>query len=141
MFASRAIAVASISLGALMGACGQKVVSFRQDVHPILQRNCAVCHSKGGVGYKVSGFSVATYATVMKGTRYGPMVVPGSSMQSNLLWLLKHHANSSIDMPKSCVQLTEDGGRCAVPSSSAWRLPARQVTLIAEWVDQGARDN
>lgn len=141
MFGSKSISVASISLGALMGACGHKAVSFREDVHPILQRDCAVCHSSGGVGYKVSGFSVATYATVMKGTRYGPMVIPGSSLQSNLVWLLKHHADSSIDMPKSCLQMTEDGGRCAVPSRWARRLPARQVQLIAEWVDQGARNN
>jgi hypothetical protein len=141
MFASKSIAVASISLGALIGACGHKVVSFREDVHPILQRDCAVCHSTGGVGYNASGFSVANYATVMKGTRYGPMVVPGSSLQSNLVWLLKHEAHSSIDMPKSCVQMTEDGSRCAVPSRSARRLPEQQVTLIAEWVDQGARNN
>ena len=141
VFANKSIAVATISLGVLVSACGPRPVSFREDVHPILQRNCAVCHSSGGVGYKASGFSVVSYSTVMKGTKFGPMVIPGSSLQSNLVWLLKHGAQPSIDMPKICAQMVDHGSVCAVASHSARRLPHREVMLITEWVDQGARDN
>ncbi len=141
VFANKSIAVATISFGVLVSACGPRPVSFREDVQPILQHNCAVCHSNGGVGYKVSGFSVVSYTTVMKGTKFGPMVIPGSSLQSNLVWLLKHGAHPSIDMPKICAQMADHGGVCAVASSSARRLPQREVTLIAAWIDQGARNN
>ena len=56
---------------------GWEEVSFRKEVNPILQQNCAVCHVPGAVGYVKSGFSVQTYQTVMKGTQYGAVVVPG----------------------------------------------------------------
>ncbi len=141
MFHNKAIAVMSLSAAALLCGCGSNVVSFRKDVQPILEHNCAVCHTPGGIGYKMSGFDVESYATVMKGSNYGPMVIPGSSQQSNLLWLLHHGAHPSINMPKICEQLEQSDGKCAVPSHYARELPQQQVELITRWVDQGARDN
>ncbi len=141
MFGNKAIVIASLCALALLSACGSKVVSFSKDVHPILEHNCAVCHSPGGVGFKVSGFDVQSYASIMRGTKFGPMVTPGSSDQSNLLWVLRHGAHPSINMPKFCEQLAQANNKCAVASSVARRLPRAQVKLIAAWVDQGARDN
>ena len=141
MFGNKAIVIVSLCSLALLSACGSKVVSFSKDVHPILERNCAVCHSPGGIGFKVSGFDVQSYASVMRGTKFGPMVTPGSSNQSNLLWVLRHGAHPSINMPKFCEQLTQASDKCAVASNVARRLPQAQVSLIAKWVDQGARDN
>lgn len=100
-----------------------------------------MCHSSGGIGFKISGFNVESYASVMKGTKFGPMVVPGSSAQSNLIWLLRHNAHPSIAMPKMCEQLQQAGDKCKIASPDARELPPGQVKLIAEWIDQGARDN
>ena len=141
MFANKAIVIVSLCGLALFSACGSSVVSFSRDVQPILSHNCAVCHSPGGVGYKVSGFDVQTYASIMRGTRFGPMVTPGESDQSNLLWVLRHGAHPSINMPKFCERLTQASDKCAIASNVARRLPRAQVKLIAKWVNQGARDN
>lgn len=143
MFVTKVIAVASLAGAALLlGGCGSsRAVSFSKDVHPILEHNCAVCHSPGGVGYKVSGFSVASYASIMKGSKYGPLVVPGSAKESDLLWLLKHGAHPSMNMPKICEKLAQTGGKCEIPSQYARELPATKVAVIAKWVDQGAKDN
>lgn len=141
MFGTKAIGIVSLCAAVLLSACGSKVVSFSKDVHPILEHNCAMCHSPGGIGYKISGFNVTSYATIMQGTKFGPMVTPGSSAQSNLLWVLRHGAHPSINMPKSCEQLAQSDGKCAVASEVARRLPKQQVELIAKWVDQGAKDN
>ncbi len=141
MFGNKAIVIISLCGLALLSACGSRIVSFSRDVHPILEHNCAVCHSPGGVGFKVSGFDVQSYASIMRGTKYGPMVTPGSSNQSNLLWVLRHGAHPSINMPKFCEQLTQASDKCEVASNVARKLPQAQVKLIARWVDQGARDN
>lgn len=141
MWKARAVAVACIASSLAMSACARKAVSYHQDIQPILQQHCAQCHSKGGVGYAASGFSVESYAAVMKGTKFGPMVEPGHSTQSNLVWLLQHGAHPAIDMPKICQQLAAESKKCSVASSGAEQLPKRQVRLIAQWVDQGAKDN
>jgi hypothetical protein len=135
------IAVASFSAAVLLGGCSsQHIVSFRKTVHPILARNCAICHSPGGIGYQMTGFSVQDYATLMKGSTFGPLVVPGSSQQSNLIWLLRHGAHPSMNMPKSCEHLSTND-KCTVASEYPRRLPPRQIGMIAQWINQGARDN
>ena len=37
---------------------------------------------------------------MMKGTRYGAVIDPGSGTSSTLVWLLKQSADPSINMPK-----------------------------------------
>jgi hypothetical protein len=120
---------------------GWEEVSFRKEVNPILQQNCAVCHVPGAVGYVKSGFSVQTYQTVMKGTQYGAVVVPGSSTSSNLVWLLKHGANASINMPKTYqMEVVSNSKYVLAPKQAQW-LSAHDVWLISGWIDQGAKDN
>ncbi len=97
----RYIAALSIALGAgalcyglapldpakAEGAKGT-AVSFKEDVLPIFQVHCAECHTPGGEGTKASGLDLTSYEGIMKGTKYGPMVVPGDAENSNLMWLL-----------------------------------------------------
>ncbi|KDB04058.1 hypothetical protein U879_08805 [Defluviimonas sp. 20V17] len=117
------------------------LISFKNDVYPILQNYCASCHSPNGIGYEKSGFSVRNYASVMKGTKYGAVVVSGSSLTSNLIWLIGHHADASIAMPKTCTQESKDSHVCLQASKSAHWLPKPEVRLIEDWVNQGAKDN
>ncbi len=143
MVRSTGIILTSIAAALLIAACAQRQVSFHKDVAPILQRNCATCHSQSGVGYLASGFSVESFAALMKGTKYGPMIDPGSSSQSNLVRLLRHRAHPQINMPKICAQRGLVGDSCARATASARDLKKRQINLIATWIDidQGARDN
>jgi hypothetical protein len=132
----------AMPLAALLAAgCGQHTVSYSRDINPIFQNNCSICHSPGGAGFEQSGFSVATYADVMKGTKYGPVVHPGSSVGSTLVRLLRHQADKTINMPKNyTIDLTRHDN-IVLPGVDARELPSQEVDLIATWVDQGAKNN
>jgi hypothetical protein len=53
------------------------VVSYQRDVAPILDKHCKSCHLPGQAGYVVSGFELAGYESLMKGTQFGPVVLLG----------------------------------------------------------------
>lgn len=114
---------------ALIVGCTRQV-SFKNDIYPIFQERCMGCHEPGSQGYVASGFSVATYQSLMKGTKFGPVIVPGSSPNSNLLRLVKHEADPSIAMPKS-----------VMPGMPSQLLEPEQIKLIETWINQGAKDN
>jgi len=118
-----------VALVALNVGC-TKQVSFKNDVYPIFQARCMKCHAPGSPGCVASGFSLATYQSLMKGTRFGPVVVGGSTLDSNLLRLVKHEADPSIAMPRSVTP--------GMPSE--WLAP-EQIKLIETWIIQGAKDN
>lgn len=109
----------------LAGCEGSGPVTYSRDVQPILAENCLDCHQKGGAGYEASGFSMMTYDELMKGTKYGPMVIPGDAEGSNLVVLMEGRADPSISMPH--------GGLDKVPQS--------EIDLIRTWIDQGAKKN
>ena len=99
-------------------------VSFEEDVFPILELRCLECHQPGGAGYEKSGLDLRTHEGLMKGTKYGPMVTPGSALESNLLAVIDRRTSPEIWMPHERKQLS----KCE-----------RQA--IRFWVMQGARDN
>jgi len=118
-------AVGFVTPGTLHAAApAQAPVSFKQDVQPIFQANCVRCHSPGGEGTKASGLDLTRYAGVMKGTKYGPMIVPGEPGNSNLMWLLDWKASPQLRMPHGKAQ-----------------LPEHQRDIIRAWIAQGAKDN
>ncbi len=99
-------------------------VSFKEDVFPIIELRCLECHQPGGTGYEKSGLDLGTYEGLMKGTKYGSMVTPGSPFESNLLAVIDRRTSSEIWMPHKKKQL-----------SKCERLTFRY------WVMQGARNN
>ena len=106
-------------------ACGcNQSVSYTRDVSPILEKNCLSCHRVGQKGYAASGLSMESYDDVMKGTKFGPVIVPGSGLSSTLAILIEHKADPAINMP---------------PEKQ--RLPEKQIALIKAWIDQGAKYN
>jgi len=129
-----AVKLGLIALLAIGAGCSReasvKEISFNNDISPIFHERCMACHALGAPGCLVSGFSLETYDTLMKGTKFGPMVIPGSSAESNLLRLVKHQADPSIAMPRS-----QTPGR-----PSEWLKP-EQINLIETWINQGAKNN
>jgi mono/diheme cytochrome c family protein len=116
--------------GALLSALslpafGQADISYKRDIFPIFQDYCLSCHVPGGKGYNKSGFDLRTYQSLMKGTKFGPVVQPGSSLTSTLNVLVGGHASPAISMPFGI-----KGG-----------LPKDKSHLLNRWVDQGAKDN
>ena len=123
-----------------LGAGCAREISFKQSVYPILQKNCLSCHAVGGKGYAVSGFSVESYESVMKGTKFGSVIVPGSSISSTFVILIEHKADPSINMPRHTEQALAEHDKFL----KGWKvpmLPLEQIRLIKAWVDQGAKDN
>lgn len=110
---------------ATISACVQQPqISYQTQVEPILQENCKECHSRQGEGYKKSGFSVENYEDLMKGTKFGAVVIPGSGITSTLYLLVAGKADPSIRMPHGKKPLSE-----------------YEVNVIKNWIDQGAKNN
>ena len=138
------LAIATVTWGYPPSSVAQtsewREISFRRDVNPIFQHNCAASHTPGGAGYAKSGFSVQNYKAVMKGTRYGAVVIPGSSVSSNLVWLLEHGAGASVNMPKMQIKVLNQNKYVITPKQAQWLSP-HDVWLISAWIDQGAKNN
>lgn len=117
--------LASLLLLFLASCAREASVSYSEDVRPILQANCITCHEEGGSGFEASGFSMASYDDLMKGTQFGPMVLAGDSEGSNLVVLMEGRADPSISMPH--------GGLDPVGSDD--------IQTIRRWIDQGAKRN
>lgn len=100
-------------------------VSYKKDVAPILAANCAACHVPGQAGTAASGLDLSTYDTLMKGTKFGQVVIPGDPLTSVLVMLIEGRADPSIKMPH--------GG--------ARPLTKEETKTIRRWVKQGAKNN
>jgi len=103
---------------------GLPPVSYSNDVQPILAQHCLNCHQPGEDGYAKSGFSVDNYAALMKGTKFGQVVLPGDAVSSNLIVLIEGRADPSITMPHGGPMISEE-----------------DIETLKVWIDQGALDN
>lgn len=101
-------------------------VSFKKDVQPILQDHCVSCHQPGGKGFVVSGLDLTSYKGLMKGTIYGPVVIPGNSQVSTFTKLLTG-TNKGLKMPMG---LNPEG-----------TLASQYILILRKWVTQGAQNN
>ena len=128
------VLLAAVALGALslVGAiflvplqpvhAQQDRMSFAEDIVPIFKGYCISCHQPGGAGYEASGLDLTSYEGLMKGTKFGPMVIPGKPDESNLIVLIDGHAK--ISMPYGHKLLSGD------LRSNLW-----------SWIFQGAKNN
>jgi hypothetical protein len=124
-----ACAVGSLSLAGatlvppLRPACAQQAhVSYAEDIAPIMKGWCVSCHQPGGQGFQASGLDLTSYDAMMKGTKFGPMIIPGQPDSSNLIVLIEGRAQ--IRMPY---------GHKA--------LPACLRQNIWTWIFEGAKNN
>ncbi len=101
-------------------------VSFRDDVQPILHDYCVSCHSVGGRGHAKSGLDLTSYEGLMKGTRFGPVVIPGNSEVSTFTKLLTG---------------TVKGLKMPMGLNEAGTLDRQYILILKKWVKQGAKNN
>ncbi len=117
--------IGSVMLITSNHACAAQVqMSFSKDVLPIFKERCISCHQPGGEGYEKSGLDLRNYEGVMKGTKYGPMVIPRDPDTSNLMWVLDWRAAPETRMPHGKGQ-----------------LPTQYLYTIHRWIKQGAKNN
>ena len=116
-----------------IAGCGRKEMSFAADIKPILEERCIECHNVTGEGVTASNFSVVDYDSLMKGTGFGPVVVPGSSISSTLYLVVAGKTAPEIRMPPHSHESFAEGRGDA--------LSAGELEKLAAWIDQGAKDN
>ena len=110
-------------LAPLHNACAQRApMSYSEDVVPILMGYCLGCHQPGAQGYEASGLDLTSYDGLMKGTKFGPMVIPGKPDNSNLIVLIDGKAK--VRMPF---------GHKALPSCLR--------DIVYGWIFEGAKNN
>ena len=115
----------AVAAGAVSAASAvEKPVSFAADVLPILKTRCVECHAPGGSGYEASGLDLRDYAGLMKGTKYGPIVIPGDPLVSNLNVVVEGRAAPEIRMPHHRNPLF-----------------SRETLILRRWVEEGAKNN
>ena len=121
-------AAAIVGLGVVPGvqeACAASPkYSFAEDVMPIFKGRCVQCHASGAEGTEKSGLDLTTYEGVMKGTKFGPMVIPGDAQGSNLVRLLDWRASPELRMPHG-----------------KKKLSTCDRDAIRGWISEGAKNN
>lgn len=117
-------AVGVVVLPPMNVACAADTTSFAEDVVPIFKGRCVSCHSPGLEGFEKSGLDLTTYEGLMKGTKFGPMVIPKDPDSSNLVWLLDWRGSPQTRMPHG-----------------KKKLSTCDRTAIRTWIREGAKDN
>ncbi len=98
-------------LGGIEGA----EVSFANDVLPIFEAECVVCHGASG------NWAADSYQAVMGTGDSAPVVIPGDPDESVL------------------VQRLEGTEGALMPPAGKW--PDSQIQLVRDWIAAGAQDN
>jgi hypothetical protein len=117
--------VVSLLIVVGIAACDKEApfrkVTYVANVEPIVQQHCLECHVAGKEGAKKSGYLLDSYEAVIKGTKFGPVIVPYSSESSSLYLLVAGKVDPSIQMPHGKAPLSDE-----------------QITTIRLWIDKGA---
>ncbi len=105
-----------------------KDVSFKKDVMPIIQKYCLPCHAEDN--YNPSELSLDSYDQLMTGGKHGSPVVAGKSAESNIIKKMRTDPPFGKPMPLK---------RRSQPEQQ-W-VPDDLQKVIANWIDQGAKNN
>ena len=96
-----------------------EVVTFADDIKPILQKYCLKCH---GNDDQNADLNLQNYATLLQGGSAGEVVKAGQSGTSVLMQAI-----------------TNEDDAARMPPDSP-RLPEEVITLIGKWIDTGLRE-
>ena len=110
----------------VVGCATGPTVSYQRDVRPIFVDKCIDCHSPPyGEGYAKTGLDLRSYESLMKGSVYGPVIVPGNSKKSPLNMLVEGRAGDlSRVLKRQHNPMTDE-----------------EIMIIRLWVEQGAQNN
>ena len=117
----------------LVSGCGKGDVSYADDIQPVFNASCISCHSGSGEGMDTSEYLMVDYDSVMKGTKFGQVVVPGSRLSSSLYLVVAGKTAPEIRMPPHNDESFAEG--------RGVMLSANVIETIGLWIDQGAKNN
>jgi YVTN family beta-propeller protein len=103
---------------------------FSSQVQPILDRSCgsSSCHGGGAQGFG-GGLDLTSYEGLMRGSKYGAVVISGSPFMSHLVQSI--NPSDTTLSPVSSVQMP--AGRNTLPQSD--------IQTIVNWIRNGARND
>lgn len=110
----------------VLAGCGQKQVSYRDQIQPILTARCVPCHGPEIARAKIA---MGSYQELMNSkARSGkqPLVTPGK-LEESRLYILCSTNQSDFRMPPDTSHKTP--------------LPKEELVLLGKWILQGAKDN
>ena len=98
-------------------------MSYAEDIAPVLRGWCVSCHAEGRRRPRKERPTTSQITTaVLKGTTYGPMVLPGKPDESNLVRMI--NGDAKLQMP-----------------FRHHPLPACDRQNIWSWIFEGAKNN
>jgi hypothetical protein len=122
------IGIGTNPLHAAPSAASEPLVSFKQQVLPIFEEHCNMCHAPGGVGYISVSLDLRSYSGLKSGSSAGVTVIPFHADRSPLMRVLVDAWHSpdqnALKMPPLGPQLSTG-----------------DLDVIHRWIDQGAKNN
>jgi hypothetical protein len=109
---------ALLGLGLLTSSAGADV-DYLREIKPILRAHCWACH--GAIAQR-AGLRLDAGPLIRKGSKYGPVVLPGQADDSLLLERVL--GKNRPRMP---------------PEKEGARLSDKEISLLRDWINQGAR--
>jgi len=94
-------------------------ISFTRQVRPLLEQRCGACHSPDS---RTSGLDATTSASLLKGGKRGPAIVPGKPAESAVLQYVR--GTREPRMPKGMAPLSD-----------------LEIQLLEAWIQAGALDD
>jgi hypothetical protein len=101
----------------LLAAGHPKGIDYRRDIKPILAARCFGCHGPGAMG-------ASPLRLDRREAAVGVAIVPGHADRSALVARITSHDPDEIMPP---------------PGGNRSRLSQRQIALLRQWIDEGAR--
>lgn len=107
------------------------VVSFKEDVFPIIKKHCLPCHAEESAN--PSELALDNYKLLKQGGKHGEAVLAGKPAGSPLVGKLAEKPPFGDRMPLNSRKKVKEG-------KTKW-LTEEDVKTITTWVSQGAKDN
>ena len=106
--------------------CGQKPVSYHDQIEPILKNRCVSCHGFDNPAAKIA---LTSYENLMssKTARFKKSIVIAGNPSESWLYLRSGTEQPHFRMPPDTVSTTP--------------LSKDEIELVRKWIQQGAKDN
>ena len=122
MLAQINLPLSLVAQGEAQSSYTEADVSFTEDVAPILEGKCVICHGgpdENGAITKELELDLTSYDALMVGSEFGPIVEPGNA-EDSVLWMMIEVG----DMPQEGEPLTTE-----------------ELEGIKTWIAEGAQNN
>lgn len=115
----RSLTASLLAVGMLNASSADDKVNFEDHVKPIFRAKCFSCHN---TNKKTADLDLSNYTAMMQGGGSGEVIEPGSANDS-YLFMVMNHDTEPVMPPK------------------ADRLPDATLSIVRNWIDQGAPEN